>query len=46
MSVTTILTLDEEELMILGIPEEYWDDCEVVNDCIHNIIYEKENYYD
>ena len=27
--------------MLLGIEPEYWDDCEVINDCIHNMIYER-----
>ena len=38
----TYITLDAEELMLLGIEPEYWDDCEIVNDAIHNMIYERE----
>lgn len=37
----TYITLDAEELLLLGIEKEYWDDCEVINDCIHNMIYER-----
>lgn len=37
----TYITLDAEELMLLGIEPEYWDDCEIVNDAIHNMIYER-----
>ena len=37
----TYITLDAEELMLLGIEPEYWDDCEVINDAIHNMIYER-----
>ena len=37
----TYITLDAEELMLLGIEPACWDDCEVINDAIHNMIYEK-----
>jgi len=40
-SKQTYITLDAEELMLLGIEEEYWDDCEVINDCIRAMIYER-----
>lgn len=39
----TYITLDMEELILLGVSEEYWDDCEMINDCIHSMIYEKRN---
>lgn len=40
----TYITLDEEELRLLNIPEEYWEDLDVVNDAIHSMIYKrKEN---
>ena len=35
----TYITLDEEELILLGIDKEYWDDCDVINDVIHSMIY-------
>lgn len=42
--VQTYITLDEEELRLLNILEEYWEDLDVVNDAIHSMIYErKEN---
>lgn len=42
--VQTYIVLDEEELRLLNIPEEYWEDIDVVNDAIHSMIYErKEN---
>ena len=42
--VQTYITLDEEELRLLNIPEEYWEDLDAVNDAIHSMIYErKEN---
>lgn len=37
----TYITLDAEELMLLGVEPKYWDDCEVINDAIHNMIYER-----
>lgn len=42
----TYITLDAEELILLGVPKESWDDCEVINDCIHSMIYEKRNRND
>ncbi len=42
--IQTYITLDEEELGLLRIPKEYWEDLDIVNDAIHSIIYErKEN---
>lgn len=38
----THITLDAKELLLLGVDREHWDDCEVINDCIHNMIYERE----
>lgn len=35
----TYITLDQDELFALGIPEELWDDTEVINDSIHNAIH-------
>lgn len=37
--VQTYITLDEEELKLLGIPDEYWDNLDVVNDAMHSMIY-------
>ena len=45
-SKQTYITLDVEELMLLGIEEEYWDDCEVINDAIHSMIYKRRNKND
>ncbi len=42
----TYITLDAEELLLLGIEREYWDDCEVINDCIHSMIYERRKQND
>lgn len=38
--VQTYITLDPEELDILGIPVEDREDLDVVNDAIHTMIYE------
>ena len=35
----TYITLDQDELFALGIPRELWDDTEIINDSIHNVIY-------
>ena len=35
----TYITLDAEELTLLEIDKEYWDDCDVINDAIHSMIY-------
>lgn len=41
--VQTYITLDKEELKLLGVNPVYWDDREVINDAIHSLIYNNRN---
>ena len=39
--IQTYITLDREELELLGIDPEYWNDFEVIDYAIHSMIYNK-----
>ena len=39
--IQTYIPLDREDLELLGIDPEYWNDFEVINDAIHSMIYNK-----